>query len=132
MNLYEFKGYSTDLNPLRIVEVFTTMVSITDGDKCLESKAKFFVVENGSQPLLGRDTAIEMGLLKIGLPSTINNVEVQKGRHFPKIKGVKLKIPIDHSVTPVQQHARRPPVALLKAIENKLEVLEQMNIIEKV
>lgn len=132
MSQYEFKGYPTDSSPLKIIKVFDACVSIADEEEGPEVVAKFFVVEKGSQPLLGRDTAMEMGLLRIGLQNTINNVEIKKGRQFPKIKGVKLKIPIDHSVTPQQQHARRPPLALLKTIENKLEALQDMDIIEKV
>lgn len=48
------------------------------------------------------------------------------------MKGIKLRIPIDKSVTPVAQHARRPPIALLGRIEEKLEQLEAADIIEKV
>lgn len=51
---------------------------------------------------------------------------------FPKMKGIKLHIPIDKSVTPVVQHARRPPIALLGRIEEKLDHLEAADIIEKV
>lgn len=51
---------------------------------------------------------------------------------FPKIKGIKLKVAIDPEVTPIAQHARRPPVALLGQIEDKLKQLEAADIIEKV
>lgn len=129
---YEFKRYSIDSVPLRVTDVFTVHVLIKDGENVVETEDEFFVVENGSQTFLGRDTANKLGLLRIGLPSMINNVEVQEGKKFPKIKGVKLKIPINESVNPVQQHARRPPIALLKRIENKLDALQSMDIIEQV
>lgn len=51
---------------------------------------------------------------------------------FPKMKGIKLCIPIDSSVTPIAQHVRRPPIALLGRIEDKLDQLESADIIEKV
>ncbi|XP_055604269.1 uncharacterized protein K02A2.6-like [Uranotaenia lowii] len=53
-------------------------------------------------------------------------------RPFPKIKGVQIEIPIDKSVAPVCQHPRRPPIALLSKIEEKLTSLLVSDIIEPV
>lgn len=46
--------------------------------------------------------------------------------------GVKVHIEIDKSITPVVQHARRPPIALWKKIEDRLQSLQNADIIEKV
>lgn len=59
-------------------------------------------------------------------------IKINSSTPFPKMKGIKLRIPIDTSVTPVAQHVRRPPIALLGRIEEKLDQLESADIIEKV
>lgn len=70
----------------------------------------------------------------IGLPSShgVNSVEVEQKRPFPKISGVQVEIPIDETVPPVCQHPRRPPIALLSKIEEKLKSLLVSDIIEPV
>lgn len=68
------------------------------------------------------------------MPSThgVRSVQVEEKRPFPKIKGVKVSIPIDKYVPPVCQHPRRPPIALMKKIEDKLHSLLANDIIEPV
>lgn len=77
-----------------------------------------------------------MGVLTLGLPSAtspnVNRVHTERKHPFPKVKGIKLRIPIDAAVVPVSQHARRPPLALLDKIEEKLESLLTADIIERV
>lgn len=51
---------------------------------------------------------------------------------FPKIKGIQVKIPIDESVSPVCQQPRRPPIALMTKVEDKLNSLLVRDIIERV
>lgn len=75
-----------------------------------------------------------MGVLFVGLPSTrgVNAVKVEEKRTFPKIKGVKVPIPIDKTFPPVCQNPRRPPIALMTKIEDKLNSLLANDIIEPV
>lgn len=96
--------------------------------------ATFYVVVGGQQCLLGRATAMSLGVLVIGLPSThgVNMIDPAQKRPFPKIKGVQVEIPVDKSVVPVCQHPRRPPIALLSRIEEKLTSLLMSDIIEPV
>lgn len=96
--------------------------------------ATFYVVIGGQQCLLGRATAMSLGVLMIGLPSThgVSMIESAHKRPFPKIKGLQVEIPIDKSVVPVCQHPRRPPIALLSKIEDKLTSLLNSDIIEPV
>lgn len=84
--------------------------------------------------MLGRTTATDLGVLFVGLPSShgVSMLEVTAKHPFPKIKGVKVSIPIDHSVSPVCQHPRRPPIALTSRIEEKLNSLLANDIIERV
>lgn len=54
--------------PLKVIGCFETKVVL--GDSVCE--AEFVVIEGKGQPLLGRSTAIELGVLQIGSP--INSV----------------------------------------------------------
>ncbi|XP_062557899.1 uncharacterized protein K02A2.6-like [Armigeres subalbatus] len=54
------------------------------------------------------------------------------GKIIEQIKGLQVEIPIDKSVVPVCQHPRRPPIALLSKIEDKLTSLLNSDIIEPV
>ena len=128
--------YGRQASPLKVLGMFDCTISIKNDSRQVEELATFYVVQGGSQPLLGKTTAQAMGVLVLGLPST-NSVEVNKlwkqDKHvFPKMKGIKLKIAIDESVVPVSQHARRPPLALMDKVEEKLKDLERNDIIEKV
>ncbi|XP_055714231.1 uncharacterized protein K02A2.6-like [Phlebotomus papatasi] len=121
---------------LQIVGQFEAVVMIEDNGKDYKTSAKFFVVKNGSQPLLGKITATILGVLIVELPSTrksqINSTSAERViTPFPRIKGVKLVIPIDESVPPVSQHPRRPPIALQRKVEEKLNELLRLDIIEE-
>ncbi|KAL7726148.1 hypothetical protein ACLKA6_002618 [Drosophila palustris] len=94
----------------------------------IEVIATFYVIKNGRQSLLGRETAIELKVLRLGL--NINRVE--ETPPFPKWKGVKVKLCIDHGVKPVQQPSRRIPVALEGKVMSKLEEALSRDIIEPV
>nr|CAH7737392.1 unnamed protein product [Callosobruchus chinensis] len=88
----------------------------------------FYVVEKGEISLLGKHTAIQLGVLKLGLDVLgINTVTT-----FPKIKNIIVKLAIDHSVKPVQQPVRRVPISVEKKVEEKLEEALKTGIIERV
>ncbi|XP_062702035.1 uncharacterized protein K02A2.6-like isoform X1 [Aedes albopictus] len=133
-NLYTHSKLFTSFILLSLDGMFDAIVSVEGVSSRVERNDTFYIVKGGSQPLLGRLTATKLGVLSMGLPSGIsmvNNVSDEK-RPFPKIKGVKLRIPIDKTVTPVVQHVRRPPIALLGRIEDKLSTLLKSDIIEPV
>lgn len=90
--------------------------------------AEFYVVEGGSQCLLGEKTASELRVLKIGF----DVAAIESSGTFPKMRGILLEIPIDTSVQPIQQPYRRPPIALESLIEQKLKYLLEQDVIEKV
>ncbi|GBP83470.1 Retrovirus-related Pol polyprotein from transposon 297 [Eumeta japonica] len=89
----------------------------------------FYVVCDGTRNLLGKTTAISLGVLKIGLNAEVNQVYMEK---FPKFKDVIIHLPIDNSIPPVSQPYRRIPIPLKAKIENKIEELKQRDIIELV
>lgn len=87
--------------------------------------------------MLGKVTAKALGLLSIGLPSSIKSCNFTyqvdaRSRMFPKIKGIQIRIPIDPTVKPVQQPIRRCSIALTTPMKEKLDELLEMDIIEKV
>lgn len=78
----------------------TFKVKIKVGNQTQE--ATFYVITEGTRDLLGRDTAKQLGVLKLGLD--INQI---KEETFPKIKNVLIHIPIDNTIPPVSQPLRR-------------------------
>lgn len=56
------KGYANDEN-LKVIGKFKALVEI--GEKKLYGV--FYVIKEGQRSLLGRDTALELGVLKLGL-----------------------------------------------------------------
>jgi hypothetical protein len=132
-------GYGND-KPLNVAGCFNANVSVND--KCVH--ADFFVVEEKGQALLEKQTALDLGIIQIHVPTeTVNvlssdwkSVITQK---YPKcfegigkLNNFQLKIPIDEHVTPVVQPIRRIPYCLREKLEKKLREDEQYDIVEMV
>ena len=67
------KLYSYGSNqPLQVAGIFTAEVSV--GERVL-SGVEFVVIENKGQAPLGRETAIALGVLKLGTPVQVNSLE---------------------------------------------------------
>lgn len=92
--------------------------------------AKFYVAKEGQQCLLGDQTAKLLHVLKVGFD--IGNISQASKAEFPKFKGVTVEIPIDNQVQPVQQAYRRVPYALEEKVDEKIRLLLDQGIIEKV
>lgn len=128
----KFRAYAQK-DYLVVTNRFEADIVIDDGSKQLKTMACFYVVEGGPQPLLGKKTAKELGVLIVGLPSRQQMVhQVEVVRPFPSIRGVKIHIPIDRSVQPVAQRLRRLPFATLEKVDEKLKELLAKDIIERV
>ena len=95
-----------------------------------------------------RETAIALGVLKLGTPVQGNSLEAStdgaKGApsvldKFPgccdgigKLRDFQLKIPIDPEVQAIAQPIRRVPYHLRDKLSDKLDELVKLDIIEKV
>ena len=123
------------VSPLEVIGTFTADISM--GNKCVS--AEVTVVKGQGESLLGRETATELGVLKLQIP--VNHVvdyselmtrykDVFTG--IGKLKDFQLNLHIDQQVQPVAQSLRRPAFSLREKIEKKLEELLQEDIIEKV
>lgn len=131
--------YASD-KPLEVIGTFDT--KIVAGSNSTE--AEFCVIREKGESLLGRETAMKLGVLKIGID--IATVDAKSGnigeslqRKYPEVfKGVgKLKdrevqLHIDPSVRPVAQPLRRTPFNLRAKVEGKVKELIDMDIIEPV
>lgn len=100
-------------------------------------KVAFYVMNEKGKILIGSDTAKKMKVLNVGI-AHINtmNKDTSGVRNKPKplnkIKDVLIRIPIDESITPVQQRYRRTPVALEEAANRKIQEMLDRDIIEKI
>ena len=129
---WKFKAYA-QTNCLQVIVMFDAEIAISDGDKELKTVSRFYVVENGPQPLLGKDTAKQLGVLVVELPSQRELIHsVDSSRQFPYIKGVKINNPVDRTVRPVAQRLRRLPLPTLEKVDKKLEELLEKDVIERV
>ena len=110
------------------------------------NEVEFVVIESEGHALLGRETAIAPGVLKLG--PQFNSLQLStKGEcrvpnildKFPgwikgieKLKDFELKIPIDAEVQSVAQPIRRVTYHLRDKLTNKLRGIVELDIIEKI
>lgn len=118
----KFKAYGGQ--ELIVCGKFTTQIEIRDRKEV----ADFFVIQNGTKFLLGRDTATKLKVLKIGYD--VNTVS--SAGNFNVIKDVIVEIPLKEGVKPVIQPYRRVPAPLQKAVDNKIKEMLDTGIIERV
>ena len=112
----------------------------------LQTQADFVVVENlHAGSLLGKKTATDLGLLRVGPEYLImvdqsvgTAVHVILNKHdavfnvVGKLKDYQLKVHLNPDITPVAQPQRRLPFHVRKDVEKKLQELRDLDIIEDV
>lgn len=109
--------------------------------------AKFRVVQGANRSIIGRETAIEMNLLRVGLgvgsggleDAELYSVEGAPGKEdggepklFPSIPDFVLDFDIDPSVTPSVKAFVNIPEAFKQEATKRLRAMEAQGIIEKV
>lgn len=109
--------------PLEIMGSFEADIVISTNKTA--RKTIFYVVRDGTRNLLGKNTAIKLGVLQIGL-------HVNAIQPFRKFKDVTIAIPIDKNVKPIIQPYRRIPIPLENKVNAKLTELQDSDIIEEV
>lgn len=125
----QFKGYGG--NQLEVRGMVEAVLEVGDVAKV----ARFYVVKQKGSPLLGLDSAIKFGVLRIntvGDEKLVSAIDSSGIKEFNAIKDVEVELSIDPNVTPVWQHYRRVPVALEKAVDLKIKELLDQGIIEPV
>ena len=124
--------------PLQVIGTFTADLSLAN--KCVS--AEFTVIQGRGEPLLGRESAMKLGVLKLQVPGISVNSVVDRNeliaKHqavfggIGKLKDYQLKLHIDTEVQPVAQPLRRPAFSLREKIEKKLDELLHEDITERV
>ncbi|KAG7303117.1 hypothetical protein JYU34_013146 [Plutella xylostella] len=110
--------------PLDIIGSFEAHIIV--GNKTQD--ATFYVIKNGTKNLLGKNSAMSLGILKIGIDD-INNVSTEV---FPKFKNIMIELPIDDNIQPISQPYRRIPIPLEEKVSEKIDELVKRDIIEEV
>ena len=131
----ELYAYATD-KPLPVKGTFSCEVQA--GDK--KTQAEFMVIRGKGISLLGRETAIKLGVLMIGVGvAVVTSTNQALQQQYPevfngigKLKGKQITLDIDPKVKPVVQPYRRIPFNLRDMVEEKIEELLQKDIIEPV
>nr|XP_006822924.1 PREDICTED: uncharacterized protein K02A2.6-like [Saccoglossus kowalevskii] len=127
------------VKPLPVIgEAEMTVQSLVTNQQLTEN---FCVVKSTGGNLLGCETAVNLGLLRImnNVHSTIIvptvgkivNDFMNRLEGIGKMKHVKAKLHIDKSVKPVAQQHRRVPFHVRDKVEKELQKLEELDIIEK-
>ena len=90
-------------NPIPVLGCFTAKVKLTHSD---ETEGEFIVIDGRGQPLLGRETATALGVLKLGL----NSIRKSMIDEFPecfkgagKLHDYKVKSHMKEDVKPILQ-----------------------------
>ena len=121
---------------LNVLGCCTTTIAIKTSKKDIT----FYVIEGGHGSLLSYATARDLGILNIHINQIKDTLthdllctqypDVFNG--IGQLKGVTVKLPIDSTVPPDAQKARRSLFHLRKKVDQELSSLEQQNIIERV
>ena len=122
--------------PLPVKGCFTCEVLIGRG----KAQAEFLVIKGKGVPLLCKDTAMKLGVLKIGVDiATVAEAKQTLKQQFPevfsgigKLKSKQVTLHVDPNVKPVAQPLRRTPFNLQERVEKKIRELLDCDIIEEV
>ena len=101
--------------------------------------AESLVIDGNGVPLLGRDTTMNLGVLKIGVDIAIVSDKAKIQDMYPELfQGIgkldthQVKLHVNQSVEPVAQPLRRIPFNLQGKVEQKLDELLEPDITELV
>ena len=121
--------------PLNVLGTFSALVRV-EGK---EIEAEFVVINGEGAALLGRETAIQLGVLKLGtrictVTSSETIVSDYKGifEGVGKLKDYQVKLHVNPYVPPVAQPVRHTPFSLRDKVKEKIEELVAMDIMETV
>ena len=121
--------------PLNVLGTFSALARV-EGK---EAEAEFVVINGEGAALLGRETAIQLGMLKLGNQiCTVTSKETIMSDYkeifegVGKLKDYQVKLHVNPDVPHVAQPVRRTPFSLRDKVKEKIEELVAMDIIEPV
>lgn len=123
--------------PLKVLASFAAWTEVVMASKP-RALATFYVVAKAGRSLLGRKTAIIMGVLSLGIGvsvgqgsgSDINAIGVTQP--FPAIPDFEAVFDIDHTIAPTKNAYYHVPAAFSERASARLEEMEHKDIIERV
>lgn len=128
--------------PLQIVATFAAWAEVVGAQKP-RLLARFYVVSKAGRSLLGRKTAIEMELLRVGIG--VGNKNLAQGAWpavdvnalnlavpFPAIPNFEAVFDVDESVAATRNAYYHVPAAYADRARARLDEMEQSDIIERV
>lgn len=117
-------------NPLRILARFRADVRVLDFHKP-EIRAEFVVVEGARRSLLGRLSAKEMGVLRVG--EEVSAIEYRQDQEpFPSVPNRLFSFDINDDIQPSQQYYYKIPLAFEDEARVRLTRMLEDDIIERV
>ena len=122
--------------PLPVKGSFKCTVAVCDRS----TRAEFLVIKGRGISLLGKVTATELGVLKVGIniaavTTKAHDLKLQYPEVFEgvgKLKDKQISLDIDPTVKPVAQPYRRIPFNLREKVQDKTTELLELGIIEQV
>ena len=130
--------------PIQVAGTFASeIVCEINGKKCVD---EFTVFKGTGRPLLGRNTAEKLKVLRVGHVSGVHvssvmtegsDTDIRKGyadilTGVGKLKDYQFKLHLNKDVKPVAQPVRRLPFGLREKVDKKLDELLSKDIIEEV
>lgn len=116
---------------LEVICTFKAWVETTARPKP-RTFAEFAVVRGGTRSLLGRESAAEMQLLRVGLEVNSIGDNESHDEDFPAIPDVEVDFDIDDSVPPVRHAYVSIPVHYRQPASERLAEMTRQGIIERV
>ena len=129
--------------PLDVIGTFQCETAV--GDNSVD--AEFCVIRGKGESLLGRETDMSLGVLKMGVHfvavntgsknigevlQVLQDLHPQVFKDIGKLKGRTVQLHIDPDEKPVAQPIRRTPFCLRSKVEEKIKKLVDLDIIELV
>jgi len=119
---------------LKTVGMFTALVQVGKH----QTQAEFIVIDGVGKPILGRDTAMQLDVLRVGkseksqLNTVCENEYPNVFNGIGKLRDYQVRLHINPEVKPVAQSVRRIPLALRPKVEEEIQRLLEQDIIEPV
>lgn len=130
----QITAYATK-EPLKVLATFSAWIEVVDYAKP-RVFAQFFVVGGAGQALLGKHTACEMKLLKLGV--TVNHIQEKSATQskesvdeFPKVPNYQVKFDIDPNVVTKRNPHYRVPLAMEESVNKRLKEMHRLGVIER-
>jgi hypothetical protein len=115
---------------LQVEAQFSAVIRIPE--KGTEVETTVFAIRGATQSLLGRDAAMALGVLKIGLNVNVCQSEVIETELFPKVPNEQVHFDVDESVVPTKNAYYSVPAAFRQRARDRLKLMEDQGIIETV